>query len=213
MPDSIHRRSRHPATRLIARVAILAGVFACLAAGIAQAQTPLRVRGVITAVEAGSLAVKSRSGEDLRLTLPDNVGVAVATTVRFEDIKPGDYVGSAAVKGTDGRLVALEVHYLPPNAAAGHTPWDLQPGSTMTNANVAEAMVSGTGARELTLKYQGGEQVIVVPPTAPIVRAVPGSRADLKVGETVFIAAQAGTGGALSALRIQVSRDGVKPPQ
>jgi hypothetical protein len=184
----------------------------CLVALPASAQTAVRVRGVITAVEPGVLSVKSRTGEDLKLAMADDVGVAVATAVKFEDIKAGDYVGSAAVKGADGRLVALEVHYLAPNVPAGHTPWDLQPGSTMTNANVVEAMVGGTGGRELTLKHKDGEQKIVVPPNAPIVRAVPGTRADLKVGETVFVAAQSADG-KLKALRVQVSRDGVKPPQ
>ena len=92
-------------------------------------------------------------------------------------------------------------------------PWPLAPGSTMTNANVAEALVGATGVRELTLRYKDGEQKIVVPAQAPIVRAVPGARADLKVGEYVFVAAQPAPDGRLTAQRIQVSRDGVKPPQ
>jgi len=45
------------------------------------------------------------------------------------------------------------------------------------------------------------------------VRAVPGTRADLVVGEYVFIGAQAAPDGKLRAPRIQVSKDGVKPPQ
>ena len=48
---------------------------------------------------------------------------------------------------------------------------------------------------------------------APIVRAVPGTRADLVVGEYVFVTAQAAQDGTLRAPRIQVSKDGVKPPQ
>jgi len=115
------------------------------------------------------------------------------------------------VKRPDGALVALEVHYLPPNVPPGHTPWDLQPGSTMTNANV-EAVVQSAGNRELTLKYKDGMQKILVPDGVPIVRAVPGARSDLVVGEYVFIAAQGAPDGKLTALRIQVSKDGVKPP-
>ena len=184
------------------------------AASIAvQAQTAMRVRGTITAIDASTISVKSRSGEDLKLVLADNLAVAVATAAKFEDIKPGDYVGSAAMKGADGKLTALEVHYLAPNVPGGHTAWDLAPGSTMTNANVAEALVGATGARELTLKYKDGEQKIVVPANAPIVRAVAGALSDLKVGEYVFIAAQSAADGKLTAQRIQVSRDGVKPPQ
>jgi hypothetical protein len=71
------------------------------------------------------------------------------------------------MKRPDGTLVALEVHYLPPNVPPGHIAWDLQPGSTMTNANV-EAIVATAGKRELTLKYKDGEQKILVPEGIPI---------------------------------------------
>ena len=179
----------------------------------ATAQTNVRVRGTITAIDATTLSVKSRSGEDMKLTLADNLGVGVATAVRFEDIKPGEFVGTTAVRGPDGRLVAREVHYLPPNVPSGHTAWDLEPGATMTNANVVEAVVAGTGVREISLKYTDGEQKVMVPPNTPVVRAIPGARSDLKVGEYVFVAAQAAADGKLTALRVQVSKDGVRPPQ
>ena len=188
----------------------------------ASAQTNVRIRGTITSIDATTISVRSRSGEDMKLALDEKLGVGVATAVKFEDIKAGDYVGSAALKGPDGKLVALEVHFLPATVPAGHTPWDLEPGSTMTNAHVVEARVSaagsagasgGTGARELQLKYKDGEQTIVVPANAPVVRAVPGAKDDLKVGEYVFIAAQKAADGKLTALRVQVSKNGVKPPQ
>ncbi len=169
------------------------------------------MRSRLTAVDATTLSLKTRSGEDLRLRIADNATVAVATAVKFDDIKAGDYVGSAAVKRADGMLVALEVHYLAPTVPQGHTQWDLQPGSTMTNANV-DAVVVASGNRSLTLKYKDGAQTILVPEGVPIVRAVPGTRADLKVGEYVFVSTQPGDGPP-TALRIQVSKDGVRPPQ
>jgi hypothetical protein len=82
----------------------------------------------------------------------------------------------------------------------------------MTNASVG-AIVAETGRRELTLQYKGGSQTIVVPDGIPLVRAVPGTRADLKPGEYIFAAAQVNTDGTMTAPRIQVSKDGVKPPQ
>lgn len=192
------------------RIALLCAVLAIPAAS--DAQTAARIRGTITAFDGSVLAVKSREGQDLRLQLAENATVAVAKAVRFEDIKPGDYVGSAAMKRPDGALVALEVHYLPPNVPPGHSAWDLQPGATMTNASV-EAVVAAAGNRELTLKWKDGAQKILVPEGVPIVRTVPGSRADLVAGEYVFVAAQAFPDGKMTALRIQVSKDGVRPPQ
>lgn len=193
------------------QIALFLGAFAL--ATVAEAQTTaMRLRGTITAIDGNVLAVKSRDGTDLKVILPDDAGVAVARAIKFEDIKQGDYVGATTQKRADGTLVALEVHYLPPQAKPGHTPWDLAPGSMMTNANV-EATVAGTGGRELILKYPEGTQKLLVPEGIPLVRAVPGSRADLKVGEYVFAVAQVAADGKITAPRITVSKDGVKPPQ
>ena len=189
---------------------LVAGVL-LVTSGVVSAQ--MRIRGTITAIDATTISVKSRTGEDLKMGLDEKLGVAVATAVKFEDIKPGDYVGSAAMKGADGKLVALEVHYLAASVPTGFTPWDLEPGSTMTNANVVESKVVSSGARELQVKYKDGEQTILVPPNTPIVRAVPGTRDDLKVGEYVFVVAQKAADGSMMALRAQVGKNGVKPPQ
>jgi len=44
------------------------------------------------------------------------------------------------------------------------------------------------------------------------VRNVPGARSDLRAGEYVFAAVQTAPDGTMTAPRIQVSKDGVKPP-
>jgi hypothetical protein len=182
-----------------------------LAMTAAQAQTSVRVRGTITAMDGNVLAVKSREGRDLKITLADNFAVSVAKAIRFEDIKPGDKLGVTSMPGADGTPVAVEVHYLPPGVPEGQGPWDLQPGSTMTNASVA-AIVAGTGNRELTLQFQGKTQKVAVPENAALVRAVPGSRSDLGAGEYIFTVAQGADDQSLSASRVQVSKDGIKPP-
>jgi hypothetical protein len=156
--------------------------------------------------------VKSRDGKDVKVQLPDNASVAVAKAIRFDDIKQGDYVGATTMAAPDGTLTAIEVHYLPPTVPEGHGPWDLQPGSMMTNANVS-SVVAAADHRELTLKYKDGTKKMNVPENVPIVRAVPGSRTDLRAGEYVFAAVQVAPDGTLSAARIQVSKDGVRPPQ
>jgi hypothetical protein len=191
-------------------VGLVAGLV--LAVSAAEAQTNVRVRGTITGIDGKLLSVKSRDGKDLTIELADSLAVGVAKAVRFEEIKVGDYVGATTKPGPDGLPVAVEVHYLAPTVPEGQLAWDLQPGSTMTNANVMST-VAGTGNRELTLQYKGGTQKFVVPEGVPLVRTVPGTRADLVPGEYVFVGAQAAADGALSAARIQVSKDGVKPPQ
>jgi hypothetical protein len=184
---------------------------AVLAVTTAQAQTSVRVRGTIAAVDGNVLSVKSRDGRDLAITLADNATVSVVKAIRFEEFKPGDMVGATTMPGPNGMPMAIEVHYLPPGVPEGQGPWDLMPGSTMTNASVA-ATVTSTGARELTLQFKGTTEKIAVPDAAALARTVPGSRADLVVGESVFTVAQTASDGKLSAARVMVGKDGVKPP-
>ncbi|SRR6266851_9598602 len=178
----------------------------------ADAQTTVRVRGTITAFDGPVLAVKSRDGKDLALRMTDKTTVAAAKAITLTDIKPGDYVGVTTMKHTDGTLVAVEVHTIPGTVPAGHTPWDLQPDAMMTNANVA-AVVQAAGGRELTLEYTGNTQKILVPEGVPIGTTVPAAPSFLKPAEYVFIATQVDADGTMTALRIQVSKDGFKPPQ
>ena len=58
--------------------------------------------------------------------------------------------------------------------------------STMTNGTVSSAGASGD-ARQLTVTYKGGEQIVLVPPTAPVVTVTPGGKSDVTVGQVVFI--------------------------
>jgi hypothetical protein len=182
--------------------------------GVATAQTNVRIRATIVSINGNQMMLKTRDGQDLAVKLADDIGVAVAKPAKFEDIKDGDFLGSAAMRREDGKLVARELHYLAPTTAEGHTPWDSEPGASMTNAFVKSIVSSTSGKeREVTMTYKGGSQTIVVPEGTPIGRTVPGSRADLIPGEYVFMAARKEADGSTTALRIQVSKDGFRPPQ
>lgn len=178
----------------------------------ANAQTTVRVRGTITQLNADVLMVKSRDGRDIQLNLAPDAQVVTTKATNAAEFKPGSYVGVTSVKGPDGRLIAKRVHALGPQVPSGHTAWDSIPDSLMTNANVAStAQVSG--GDELTLKYKDGEQKIMVTPETEYFTFVPGSRADLKPGETIFSGARVGDDGKFVTQRVAVSKDGVKPPQ
>jgi hypothetical protein len=196
------------------RIALLFGALA-LASAVAHAQSPTRVRGTITAFDGNVLSVKSREGKDLKIELAKNAAVAYMKAVKLADIKPGTALGTSAVKRPDGKLLARELHVFPADRAIpneGHRPWDLEPNSTMTNAKVS-SIVQANDGRELTLSYKDGTQKIVVPDNIPIVMAVEADRSYLKPGEYAYIAVAADAGGKLTATRVQVSKDGVKPPQ
>ena len=94
----------------------------------------------------------------------------------------------------------------------GYRPFDVQPGSTMTNAFV-ETMVVGTQGQIVTLKYKDGEKKFVVPADAPIVAYAPGAREELKAGAKIMIFnAVKQPDGSVQAASVNVGRDGLTPP-
>jgi hypothetical protein len=82
--------------------------------------------------------------------------------------------------------------------------------STMTNGSVATAKAQG-GVRLLTVTYKGGEQHILVPPTAPIVAFVPGAVSIVKPGAPVFVNGDQ-TNGKVTAGLVAVGSHGLAPP-
>jgi hypothetical protein len=196
----------------IAGAAVLS--FSLLSPSWAQ-QPPVRVRGEIVKVDGNTVVIKSREGADVTVKLTDNARVSGIVKASLSDIKPGSYIGASAMPLPDGSQKALHVHIFPEalrGIAEGHSPYDVQPGSTMTNATVAE--VTGmTDSQTILVKYKDGEKKIVVTPGIPIVTYAPGNKDELKPGAQIIImAAQKQPDGTLQAGSINVGRDGMKPP-
>ena len=192
------------------------GLALALAASAAWAQgtTTVRVRGTIERVDGQTLVVKSRDGADVTVRLADNASAVGVVKASLADIRPGTYVGTAAMPQAGGSLRAIEVLIFPETmrgTGEGHTPWDLLPESTMTNATVAES-VDRVEGRTLTLKYKDGEKTVVVPPDAPIVTLTSADRTEIKPGAKVFIPAARQADGSLQASRVLVGKDGIAPP-
>lgn len=174
---------------------------------------PMRVRGAITAVEGDQIKVHSNKGEDVKVNLTKDTQVRGVTLAQVSEIKPGSYIGSAAVPQTDGTLKALEVHVFPPEMAGtgdGHRAFDLGKDSTMTNGSVGDLVT--TNGRSITVNYKGGQKTIVIPDDVPIVNLVPGDRSLLKPGVKVVLQAQRADDGALNAMSISAGENGVTPP-
>lgn len=196
------------------RRSLLLSAMALACASSALAQETMRVRGTVEKLDATTLFVKARDGADLRIALDKPVFVAMVKA-SIADIKPGTYVGATGLPTADGSLRAVEIHIFPEamrGTGEGHRPWDLQAGSTMTNANV-EMVVSGVNGPTLTLKYKDGEKKLVVTAETAIVTYAPGDAAEVKPGTKIFISAAAKKpDGTLAASRISYGRDGLTPP-
>jgi hypothetical protein len=93
----------------------------------------------------------------------------------------------------------------------GSRPWDLRPNSSMTNATVAESVVSNDG-HTLLVKYKGGEKKVQVGPETPVVTYVPGDKSELKPGAKVIAFTKKLPDGSLETDRVGVGRDGLTPP-
>jgi outer membrane lipoprotein SlyB len=196
------------------RLAIPAIALLTVQAAWAQQQT-VRVRGEIEKVEGQVLSIKARDGQNLRVKLADNARVLAQVKASLADIKSGSFIGVTAMPQPDGTQRAIAIHIFL-DAQRGvvpdrHGPWDLRPGSTMTNAYV-DSMVTATDGQVITVKYKDGEKKVIVAPETSIVANALGQRDELKPGAPIIIfAAQKQEDGSLVAPAIYVGR-GVTPP-
>jgi len=197
------------------RKAMLAAamVLALMAPSFAQAPqgTPVNVRGKIVKVSGQMLTVKTREGQTVTITLAPNAPVRTLVRKKLSDIHDGDYIASTSMHGKDGKLHALEIHFLPPVVPELQMPYDLHPDSVMTNAHVS-GVAKMKGGTDLSLTYKGTATDIVVDPKTVIVAFADGAMSDLKPGKAVMLRATKAADGAITANNVTVEKNGVKPP-
>jgi hypothetical protein len=203
---------------MLGRIAIAAAFIALVVApALAQnapADTRVRIRGTVEKLDGSTLQVKSREGKSLSVALAPDFTVSGVTKKSISDIKTGDFVASTSVKGTDGKLHAVEIHFLPANLRAtieGQTPTDLVPDGLMTNA-VVSGIAAGSDGQVLKVAFKGSEAEITVGSDVPIVTYVPGDPGLLKPGAAVYVIAMKKPDGSLTSARVTAEKDGIKPP-
>ena len=208
-------------------------------AATAPSAEPQRLRGIIETVTPTAITLQTRDGTTDTLTLSPATGYTIVHKASLNEIVPESYIGTAA-KGSGANMVALEVVIFPAamrRAGEGHYPWDPLPdiaagkapaASSMTNgsvATVAEApkiassMTNGSvqtvsslpGAKQISVVYKGGKQIILVLPATPVVALQRTDRTALTAGAHVFAVA-VNANGKLSAQYIAVGASGVTPP-
>lgn len=216
---------------------IAVSLAAAALAAVAGAQQPEQhVRGVVASVSGDGVVVRGPDGRSqTTLKLTDKTKVSRAEKADPNAIQQNSYVGVAAVDAGGGKLRAVEVHVFPDSARGsgeGHHPWDLKPGSSMTNAQVSSVEaskgqgvssgssmtnatvsgVSGAGEKTLELTYKDGKKTVVVPPRTPVVALQPADRSAIQAGDHVFAAGPRQGDGSVTVDRIFVGKNGVVPP-
>ena len=187
-----------------------------LAPALAQNAPIASARATIETVAAdgASLGVRTRAGEERTVRLGPKTRFVLVVPATLADVKPSTFIGVAALPGEGSELKAMEVHIFPEamrGTGEGFRPFDLAPGSSMTNGNIT-ARVDATSGPKLTVAYKGGEQTIVVDPKTPIVAMAPGAQTDLKPGAAIIARGPRQEDGSIDAAFVLVGKDGLVPP-
>src|SRR3954466_10114636 len=86
---------------------IAAVVIAALSSAV-LAQAPTRIRGTLEQVDGNLLTAKARSGEVMKVKVPDTVLIIGVAKASMADIGNGKYIGTTTVGQRGSALVAEE---------------------------------------------------------------------------------------------------------
>ena len=221
-------------------LAIAASALASTGA-LAAPGTVDRVRGTIASATTDSVTVNTYANKPVSIGLTGNTKYLEVEKSSLSNIEKGSFIGTATknVGGTQVALEVVVFPPSMRGTGEGHYAWDRIPdttlsggaqtsstmtngsvstvstaapevNSTMTNGDVAASKAQG-GVTHLVVTYKGGQQDVLVPPTAPIVTYRPGTKALVTKGADVFVKATQ-TGSDLTADTVAVGVDGVRPP-
>ena len=156
---------------------------------LAQAPNPINVMGVVEKIDATSITVKNDEGGAVATyKLDPKLMVLQNKTITLADIKPNDFVASAAVRKEDGKLHSTELRIFPEamrGVGEGQRPMNDARNQTMTNATVTGAAVVN-GSNNIKVKFaNGGESELILDPGVPVTRIDNGDKANLKAGAKV----------------------------
>ncbi len=154
-----------------------------------QTTTQFTVNGTVETIAPTEITLKSTAGLIARFALSPNLVVLQNKPATLADIKPNDYVASAAIRGTDHKLHSTELRIFPEalrGTGIGQRPMNDPRGQTMTNATVTGAAITD-GSNTIKVTFPGGESEMVVDPGIPVIRIDTVDRSLVKPGSPVRI--------------------------
>jgi hypothetical protein len=175
---------------MTAKFMLLTAAMAFAAASAsAQGTPPINVLGTIDRIDATSIAIKGDDGAVQTFKLAPTLIVVQNKPATLADIRPDDFIASAAKRGRDGKLHSTELRIFPPamrGLGEGQRPMNDPAEQTMTNALVTGAAIAD-GSNDLKVKFAGGESELVVDPGVPVTRIDVADRNRAKPGAQVRV--------------------------
>jgi hypothetical protein len=177
----------------------LAATLLALCAGQAGAQAPnaVIVVGTVASAQNGSVTVKADNGKTETVKLAPDYIVVRNAPATLADIKPNDFVASAAVRAPDGKLHSTELRIFPEamrGLGEGQHPMNDSRAQTMTNATVTGTAMVGA-SNTVKVRFPGGESELVVDPGVPVTRIESVDKSKVAVGAKVRMRAVPGADG------------------
>jgi len=171
--------------------ALLLGSFIALLAvpAMAQGNNAVNIMGTVEKFDANSISVKSDDGATETLKTAPKLLVVQNKPAKLSDIKPNDFVASAAVRGPDGKLHSTELRIFPDamrGVGEGQRPMNDARNQTMTNATVTGTAIVG-GSNNIKVQYKGGESELILDPGVPVTAIVPADKGMVKAGAKVRV--------------------------
>ena len=187
---------------------MLLGALVALAAApaLAQSNNTINLLGTVETIDATSIAVKKdEGGASETFKLAQNALVLQIKPATLADIKPNDFVASAAMRGADGKLHSTELRIFPDamrGLGEGQRPMNDPRNQTMTNATVTGAAIVN-GSNNIKVKFEGGESELIVDPGIPVSRIDTADKSLVKSGVNVRVQGNRNADGA-SVTRITI---------
>ncbi len=174
---------------MTANTNLLAALIALAATpALAQGIGPINMLGTIEQIDAGSVALVGEEGVE-RFTLAPTLLILQTQPATLADIKPEDFIASAAMRLRDGKLHSTELRIFPAamrGVGEGQRPMNDARDQTMTNAVVTGSAIAG-GTNTLKVTFSGAESELVVDAGVPITRITVVDRSLAKPGVRVRV--------------------------
>ena len=140
---------------------------------LAQGGSVVNVLGTVEKIDSTSISVRDGENEIVEsFKLAPSLLVLQNKMATLAEIKPNDFIASAAVRGADGKLHSTELRIFPDTmrgVGEGQRPMNDARNQTMTNATVTGAVIVN-GSNNIRVKIDGGESDLILDPGVPVTR-------------------------------------------